>query len=160
MRQPVPAIERFEDFWLEDDNGCHIWQGSKDKDGYGWFWDVKTRRAHVWAYEFFVGDIGDKHVCHRCDVPSCVNVEHLFLGTQKDNVNDMRSKGRENYEGYRVRRSYAGAANPRATLTPEEVVEIRRNDSGASQRILAKQYGVSKSLIGQIQRGEKWKTTK
>lgn len=149
-------LDYFEDKWLENDNGCHIWQGSLDKDGYGYFWDGKTVKAHRWAYETFVADVGDKLVLHHCDTPSCVNVEHLFLGDYQDNHDDMRSKDRQNYEGYRVRRSYKGSNNPRAVLTPDEVAEIRRNELGLSQRKLAELYNVSKSQIGNIQRRNQW----
>lgn len=82
--------------------GCHLWDASVNAYGYGYFFTGKNEAgkdvvelAHRAAYKMFVGEIPDgKVVCHECDVPSCVNPEHLFLGTQADNMQDMKRKGR------------------------------------------------------------------
>ena len=82
--------------------GCHLWIGGADPDGYGVISRQgrrgKQERAHRVAYELFVGPIPDGIcVLHRCDTPACVNPEHLFLGTNLDNVRDRDAKGRGRY---------------------------------------------------------------
>lgn len=77
-------------------NGCWEWQKYKNEWGYGRLrHNGKKVLAHRASYEVFKGDF-DKNllVCHSCDNPSCVNPDHLFLGTNKDNVDDCISKGR------------------------------------------------------------------
>ena len=74
-----------------------VWTAYKDKDGYGLASvDNKTVRTHRVSYEMNHGPIPEgMYVLHKCDNPSCINPEHLFAGTQRDNVLDMRSKGRQ-----------------------------------------------------------------
>lgn len=81
-----------------DANGCHIFSGLKNKKGYGKVaFKYKHYRAHRVSYEISFGKIPDGiYVLHKCDNPSCINVEHLFLGTDLDNKADMVSKGRQN----------------------------------------------------------------
>ncbi len=77
---------------------CWIWTYSLAKSCYENFqWDGKRHRSHRIAYEIVYGQIPEnKFVCHKCDNPSCVNPQHLFLGTSKENTHDMISKGRLN----------------------------------------------------------------
>lgn len=137
--------------------GCAEWTGARRSDGYGSFWHSgKLMAAHRVAFELAFGDIPDmvgadqRGTCilHRCDNPRCVNPEHLVAGTHADNMGDMDSKGR--------RVSLPGGSNPRAVLEPEEVAEIRKLRGQVSQRTLARRFGVSKSQIGNIQRGDAW----
>ena len=90
------AILRFESKIIKS-NSCWIWSASKDKKGYGNFRNIKMERAHRFSYETYKGPIPeDMYVCHSCDVPSCVNPDHLWLGTAKDNSQDRDKKGRHN----------------------------------------------------------------
>ncbi len=91
-----------ERFWckVKKSDSCWIWQGAKIKSdaGYGVIRVLgKNKLAHRLSYEINVGAIvGNLWVLHKCDTPSCVNPNHLFLGTRSDNIRDMYSKGRGN----------------------------------------------------------------
>ena len=80
----------------KEPDGCWLWTGSVNNDGYGQIrHDGRTQRVHRLAWEEVNGPIpAGMAVCHSCDVPACCNPAHLFLGTQLDNVTDMRTKGR------------------------------------------------------------------
>jgi hypothetical protein len=82
-----------ERFWskIQKKTACLEWQGSRDKEGYGGFWNGITQRAHRYSWELHHGPIPHgMSVLHTCDNPSCVRPDHLYLGTQLDN---MRSIG-------------------------------------------------------------------
>ena len=83
--------------FIKKEHGCWEWQKGFNSKGYGMFYyKNKDILAHRFAYEFFIGKIENMlFVCHKCDNPKCVNPNHLFLGTQKDNVKDMIIKGRK-----------------------------------------------------------------
>ena len=80
----------------EPNTGCILWTGNVDKNGYGKIYAFrKYWRAHRLIYYFKYGPIlKDSLVCHKCDTPSCVNIEHLFLGSFKENMQDKVLKGR------------------------------------------------------------------
>lgn len=86
-------------FWAQVHFGptCHEWMGHRHRKGHGMrYHDGKMRYAHRVAWELAHGPIPPGMcVCHRCDNPRCVRVEHLFLGTVADNNRDMFSKGRD-----------------------------------------------------------------
>lgn len=139
---------------------CWYWTGHRNEGGYGVFAAARRRLdfpeilAHRIAWHLFNGPIPPlSKVLHRCDVPACVNaVEHLFLGTQADNVADMFAKGR-NRSGPRF-----GSANPMSALT-EDTVRAMRADyaSGAfSQQALALRYGVSVMTVNRAVRKISW----
>lgn len=88
------------------------------------------------------------HVCHHCDTRSCVNPDHLFIGTNQDNTADKTRKGR----------SLRGERNPSAKLTEADVRVIRlRHQGGASQRTLAQEYGVRQPTILRALNGTNWR---
>ena len=80
------------------ESGCWIWMNSIDSVGYGSFrrkFRGSTQRAHKAAYEAFCGTIPKGlWVLHRCDIRSCCNPTHLFIGTRQDNISDAVKKGR------------------------------------------------------------------
>lgn len=90
-------IDRFMDkISPEPNSGCWLWDGCMDREGYGHF-KIKgiQNRAHRVSYELFCDSIEEnKVICHKCDTPSCVNPEHLFKGTLKDNAQDRVKKKR------------------------------------------------------------------
>lgn len=143
--------ERFFEFVHPEPNtGCWLWDGHLNHAGYGKFgYKGENGLAHRASYDMFVAPIPEGlYVLHRCDVPCCVNPEHLFPGTQNDNVQDMEQK----------KRSYhpKGVDHGRAKLTADNVRAIRA-DARSAYRI-GKIYGVSKQTILALRKGVTWKT--
>lgn len=130
---------------------CIEWQGAKDPNGYGHLTlQQKHLYAHRWTWEQAYGPIPDGLcVCHKCDNPSCINLEHLWLGTKEDNWADMRAKKRHRGGGAR------GTAQHLAKLTDDDVRAIRASDE--IQIVLAKRYGVSQTTISNIRCGNTWR---
>ncbi len=127
--------------------GCWIWSGASIPSGYGTMTVSAgvTGYAHRASWEANNGPIPDGlFVCHRCDTPSCVNPDHMFLGTHEDNMRDMRSKGRGVF----------GERHPSAILSESDVNEIR--SSAEPYGVLANRYGVSKSAISSVRTGKNW----
>ena len=128
---------------------CWEWDLYKQEDGYGVIKaNGKAQLAHRVSYEAFKGSPEDMHVCHTCDNPGCVNPEHLFLGTNQDNVTDKMNKGRHRSGGP------AKSGDKRAKLTSEDVLAIRQSTD--NQPTLATQYGVSQATISNIKRRVVW----
>lgn len=137
---------------INHETGCHEWVASKVNGGYGKFrFNDKIKLAHRLAYEFYFKDPENMCVCHHCDNPSCVNPEHLFLGTQKDNIQDAIKKGRL------TNRNQKGELNNNSKLSYDDVVVIKQQLSdGVAQKTIAKQYRVSIMAISFINTGHRW----
>jgi hypothetical protein len=138
-------------------NGCWEWQASRTPLGYGQMRFRGTRElAHRAAWIVFCGPIpkddsayGTLGVLHRCDNPSCVNPEHLFLGDQRSNAIDSVSKKRWGPRGCK------GESHGRAIVTEEIVRAIRASSETARQ--CAEKYGLSIGAIRHIRAGRSWK---
>lgn len=130
---------------------CWEWSGVKDPQGYGTYTrqGVVHTKAHRVAYSLHhKSDLpGGLYVCHECDNPSCCNPSHLFLGTPKENQEDMTKKGRGRFG------SRAGSTK----FHEKQVAEILlRIEQGESQIDLAKEYEVSLPTIARIAQGKTW----
>lgn len=160
--------------------GCWEWQGSKGRGGYGQMPMPRPGspiRAHRFSYERFVGPIpSGMFVCHHCDNPNCVNPDHLFVGTPKDNTQDSAQKGRRAIGDKHWSRTkphlrprgdrngmrrypncLRGEANGFAKLTETDVQTIKRSlHDGVRGRVLAARYSVTEDAISKIKRGHTW----
>lgn len=121
------TLTRFDAKWIAEPNtGCFLWTSSLRSSGYGELWVKRGgQAAHRLAYEHHVGPIPPGLcVLHRCDTPACVNPEHLFVGTNQDNVDDKMRKGRHKHG-----------------QTPRAAVCIRGHALDASSKIVIPRRG-------------------
>lgn len=126
------------------ESGCHEWQSTIKRDGYGGFWLNKPTLAHIAAWKIFRGEIPEGMcVLHRCDNRKCVNLAHLYLGTQKDNVHDMHERKR---------------AVGNRKLKQSDVQDIRQmlKTSNWSQAEIGRLYGVKQAAISKIKLQNTW----
>lgn len=138
-----------ESFWarVNKSKDCWEWQGSRIR-GYGnvaWGGKQKTVYTHRLAAYLsgLIKDLKDRrHVLHKCDNPPCCNPDHLFIGTQKDNNEDMIRKGRLVIP--------RGENNGHAQLKNEQAEEIRRLAKTRTQRSIAKEFNVSTTIVNKI----------
>jgi hypothetical protein len=118
-------------------------------------WKGSNVACHRVAWELTYGAIpNDLHVLHKCDNPPCCNPGHLFLGTHKDNMADMKAKGRARSGGY-------GENHPFAKLTMAQAEEIRARYAagGTTYRLLAGEYGLSGASVARIVTGLGYRRT-
>lgn len=134
-------------------DGCWDWSGHKDKKGYGRIMvDGKIRLAHRVSWELHERLLKPgEQVLHRCDNPSCTNPEHLFVGSQKDNIRDMWAKGRAKPGKI----NSVGSANGSSRLTSDDVYAIRA--SKEPTRYLAAFYGIHPTHVWNIRARRSWK---
>ena len=140
-------------FWskvnIEGDDDCWPWKSGLYWDGYGQFGIGKKKvRAHRVSYIINIGEIPESlFVLHKCDNPSCVNPKHLWIGTQLDNMQDMKNKGRS---------TYGDTANSK--LSEEEVLCILKmaSDTDMTDKQIADIYGVDRITINDILTGRRW----
>lgn len=157
-------------FWSKVDrsggpHACWPWSTGPFRSGYGVFRvNGKQRLTHRIAWEVVNGPIPDGlFVCHHCDNPPCCNPSHFFLGTNADNMADMRAKGRQARGQQVVRRDprncTRGEQHPSAKLTKVAAADIRRRyrNGEADQATLAAEYGVSQVSISKLLSGRTWR---
>lgn len=135
------------------ETGCVEWKRGTH-DGYGMIWaNGRPQRTHRAAWAAANGPIPDGlHVLHKCDNRRCVNVEHLFLGTNADNVADKVAKHRQYFPP-----DMKGENHPHSKLTDDKVREIRRLASqGHSNRYIARMFEVSIMTISFIRNFKTW----
>lgn len=133
------------------ESGCWIWGGYTTKNGYP---TMAQKYMHRYSYQRFNGEIPvGLHVMHKCDVPSCVNPQHLTIGTHQDNHADKVRKGRASGG------SSPGELHPMHKLTKADVEQIRKEyaGGGVTQCDLASRYGVKQGTISSIVRGASWR---
>jgi hypothetical protein len=150
---PVLALDlktRFEMSYIPEPNsGCWLWEAGLDDKGYGRITISRTRKmhyAHRVAYLLYKG-LPTKNVLHICDLPCCVNPEHLYDGTHKDNAEDRKKRNRSADQN--------GENGPRAKLTGAQVLAIRADKR--FQKDIAKDYGITQVTVCNIKKRVSWK---
>lgn len=125
----------------DDATYCWNWTRATSK-GYGRVWDGEQfRQAHVVSYELFVGPVPEGHfVCHKCDNRKCIFPDHLFVGTQFDNMRDASAKGR--------------VVIPNKKLTREQVLEIRNSSLGYRKLFKTGRFPIGMRGIQKVRDGE------
>ena len=143
-------------FWskaaIKDNDECWEWQHAIQSKGYGavGIGNGKVALAHRVAYQLAKGEISPGLcVLHKCDNRKCINPNHLFLGTNRDNIDDMVKKGRQ----------LSGERHPKAKLNIEKVKSIRAlySTGNYSYADLAKEFGIVPSYAKDVIKGDYWK---
>lgn len=156
-------------FWRrvekQNPDACWLWTGAKSPKGYGRVSvgsrTTKTKHAAISsriAYMLTYGEIPHGlHVLHKCDNPPCCNPTHLFLGTNRDNINDRAAKGRPS--GFALMDT-RGERHPRARLTAVDVREIRVLIAAddRSRGAVAEKYGVTRNHVNSIVSRRTWRS--
>jgi transposase len=133
VNSPQTVLQRFNEKWTEDVNGCHIWNACTDKDGYGLFkMSDKAMRAHRVSYQLHKEEIPKgQTVRHICDNTKCVNPDHLILGTQKQNVQDKIERFRDPWQFESI-----------------EYLEMKFFfEIGVSEHVIAERFGITKETL-------------
>lgn len=137
-------------------NKCWEWSGTRYRGGYGGITLAggKNTGSHRASWELHFGPIPDgMYVCHHCDNPPCCNPLHLFVAHQKDNMKDMRSKGRHT--------PLRGSLSPLSLLKEADVLKIAcMLSNGDTHRTIGAAFGVSQNVISKIAIGASWRHVK
>lgn len=154
-------VKRFCDYVDKIPGGCWLWTGPLGGGGYGAFGAARSScRSYREIGEVYVHRISwvahfgpipeGLWVLHKCDTPLCINPDHLFLGTNKDNSSDRKQKGRNP--------NRRGEANPACELGEATIRELRAlwNTGEWSQRRLAARFNTEQSHVSRIVRGLSW----
>ena len=156
-------------FWskVKKTNGCWIWLGGTDKDGYGTFSVNRVnQRAHRYSYMLAGNTLTDDQIlCHTCDVPGCINPDHLFPGTHQDNATDRKNKGR--YESISGKNHYYAKTLPKERRRGEQHSMVRINekqakevkvrlDKGEMATSIARSIGVPRHIVYNIKYKTAW----
>ena len=154
--RPFATFSVEEQFWhlVQKSDGCWLWQGHREPFGYGIIYEKrdsirngKRWKAHRLSWTIHYGDIPERvHVLHKCDNPPCVRPDHLFLGTQQDNMTDMCQKGRHKCNFPK------GFDHYHSKLTEEQIRYIRTSDISKRGTIvrLARECNVSHVTIRNV----------
>lgn len=145
-------FQKINKFYI-DKNNCFVWTGNKTHDNYGRIRiGNKKYRVHRIVYILYYGEIpkNKPYICHKCNNSKCINPEHLYAGTPKDNVRDMINAKRNNH--------LKGEKHPKAKLKKHQILEIRNlHKKGYSIRKIAKKYNMGKTTIQLIINKKIWK---
>jgi hypothetical protein len=154
-------------FWakVRKTDTCWLWTAATSSGGYGSFGgiDRKIIGAHRFSYQLHYGPIPhDMCVLHSCDTPPCVNPDHLFLGTDADNIRDMMAKGRKVAGGTHCGKNgkyERGEQRQQAKLTAAQVQEMRQIHArgGLSYPKLGTMFGIHATTARNIVKRIKWK---
>ncbi len=150
-RPRTDAVVRFSENWMpEPFSGCWLWFGYTKPTGYGTISvNRKMLRSHRFSWMLHRGEIPNGlHVLHTCDTPSCVNPDHLFLGTHTENIKDRDRK----------RRNTRGVTHPKAKLSEDDVRELRKmRQQGMSYRKLADFFHLNRKTAYYAANGKTWR---
>lgn len=144
-------LARIQKYTKINESGCWIWQMGLSRSGYGeTSIKGKKKRVHRVVHELYTGKVPENlHVCHTCDTTSCVNPEHLYVGTHQRNVDDKLERDRQP----------RGEEIKLAKLTEKDILKIRQlwKEGYMSQQAIANEFGVNQTTISCIVLRKTWR---